>query len=388
MSHMLSRFERIGWELWLAPAVAAAVWGTLVASAGSELPLARTIVFVGGPLVLLAGLFERLGAYLHAPHRHTLLPLPLHPDLHFEAAARPHRVGLLGTAALGTSALLVAAVSELLPAGAPVGGVALLVADWLWLVLLAALVEPAIAGVSAWLGRRFDDDSAPRRLQLQAGGGWTLPEAVVHLYAPALGIGVAALLAMPGQLTLDRIADAGAVGSVSAGLSAAGLVPPALAVALRAWARRGYAAGMFQAVAWLAQATRTLAGPPIPEPAPRWVSRISDPSLRLWALQLWRVTPVPGLRLWALIGVGGWIGWTATLRVPQAAILLALLALWLVPAVRVAKLRPGRRAFFAALPLAERPRSGACPSGALLLAVPAIVAIGLAAGGTLLQGGA
>ncbi|MBL4685238.1 MAG: hypothetical protein JKY37_11655, partial [Nannocystaceae bacterium] len=140
---------------------------------------------------MLAGLFERLGSYLHAPQRRTLLPLPLPPGLHFAAATRPHRVGMLASAALGSVALGIAASADLLPAGASGTTVALLVADWGWLVLLAALTEPAIAAASAWLGRRFEEDSAARRLQLQAGGGWTLPEAVVHLYAPALGVGLA-----------------------------------------------------------------------------------------------------------------------------------------------------------------------------------------------------
>ena len=48
------------------------------------------------------------------------------------------------------------------------------------------------------------------------GGGWTIPEAVVHLYAPALGVGLVALLAMPGQLWLDRRVDGRARGAWAA----------------------------------------------------------------------------------------------------------------------------------------------------------------------------
>ena len=368
----------------MAPAVASAVWGALIAQAGGELALARSLVFVGGPLVLLSGMFERLGSYLHAPQRHRLLPLPLHPDVHFAAARGPHRAGLLASAGLGTAAVVLAATVDLLPAGIEGGTVALLIADWLWLVVLSVLTEPAIAAAAAWLGRRFEDDSPARRLQLQAGGGWTLPEAVVHLYAPALGIGVAALLAMPGQLTLDRLGDGD---GVSTGLLTASALPLAVAIGLRLWAPRGYAVGMFEATAWLHQAIRSLAGPPIPDPAPRWVARLRDPMLRLWALQLWRVTPVPGLRLWSLLLVGGWIAWTGRLGLVQAAVLVALVALWLVPAVRVARLRPGRQAWAAGLPLRPTARRGACPKAAWILAVPPVLALGAAVTGAVVFGG-
>lgn len=379
----LTRFERRGWELWLAPAVASAVWGALIAQADGHLVLARSLVFVGGPLVLLSGLFERLGSYLHAPQRHRLLPLPLHPDLHFRAAQIPHRAGMLASAALGTAAVVLAGIVDLVPAGIDHAAVALLVADWLWLVVLSVLTEPAIAAAAAWLGRRFDDDAPARRLQLQAGGGWTLPEAVVHLYAPALGIGLAALLAMPGQLTLDRLGDGA---PASSGLWLASALPLLVALALRLWARRGYAVGMFEATAWLHQAIRTLAGPPIPDPAPRWIERLADPMLRLWALQLWRVTPVPGLRLWALLLVGGWIGVTGKLGLVQVAILVALVALWLVPAVRVAQLRRGREAFASALPLPSTARTGSCPRAAWILAIPPVLALSAAVTGAFVFG--
>ncbi|MEM6991885.1 MAG: hypothetical protein AAF721_15360 [Myxococcota bacterium] len=388
----LSRFERIGWELWLAPAVAAAVWGVLVARAGGDVVLARSLVFVGGPVVLLAGLFERLGSYLHAPQRRTLLPLPLPPRAHFAAAARPHRIGMLLCAGLGTAALSVALLADLGRAAVPAPTIALVLGDWLWLVVMATLTEPAIAAASAWFGRRFEEDTPARLLQRQAGGGWTLPEAVVHLYAPALGVGTAALLAMPGQLTLDRIADAGAnaaaLRAVSPGLWTASLAPVAIALGLRLWARPGYATGMFEATAWLHQAMRTLAGPPVPEPAPAFIARMRQPALRLWALQLWRVTPIPSVRMWGLLIAGAWIGWAGALGLPGAAVLGALIALWLVPAVRVATLRPGRAAYLAALPLGPAERAGVCRSAAVLLAMPVVLAVALAAGGTVLQGGA
>ena len=144
---------------------------------------------------------------------------------------------------------------------------------------------------------------------------------------------------------------------------------------------------MFEATAWLHQAIRSLAGPPIPDPAPRWVERLADPMLRLWALQLWRVTPVPGLRLWALLIVGGWIGVSGKLGLVQVAVLVALVALWLVPAVRVAQLRRGRRALVAsALPLPTTARSGACPRAAWILAIPPVLAVTAAVSGAFVFG--
>lgn len=378
----LHRFGRVGWELWLVPALAAALWATLIARAGTALPLARSVVFVGGPLVLLAGLHERLGAYLHAPERLTLLPRPIAPRDHFAAASTPHRIGLAASAGLGTVGLALGAAASGLDMPAAVG----LLVDWLWLAGLAILVEPAVAGGAAWLGRRVPEDSRAFAIQKMLAGGWTLPETAVHLYAPAMGIGVCALLAMPGQLTVDLTVDAmreATAGSLAAALPqapalwVASLAPLPIALGLRVIALRWYAGGVFQAVPWLHQAVRSLSGPPVPAPAPGWLRWVPDPMLRLWTLQLLRVTPVPMLRLVLLVGGSAWLGLAGRSPLVAVPIWAALVALWLVPAVRLSALAPGRVAFAGSRPLAESARRGRPRGAPLVLALPAVAALAL-----------
>ncbi len=361
----LRRFDVRGWELWLVPVLAAAAGATLLASAGPDVALLRGLVFVGGPVLLLAGLHSRLDGYLHATARLRLLPLPVPPRLHWRAAAAPHRRGLWVTGALG----LVAVAAPTLAAGLPGSQALGLIADFVLLWTVALLLEPLIPAVGAWLGRRFDEDRAPRQWQLRLGGGWTIPEAVVHLYAPALGVGLVALLAMPGQLWLDRRVD-GLTAPLALAITA--LVAVMIAALLGRLAARVYDQGMFGAVPWVHEATRTLAGPPIPEAVPRWLLVGHDPARHLLVRQFWRVTPVPGLRLFALLGGGTWIGLAAAPSVSAAAIVLALAAAWLVPGARVVALRPGRVRMCAALPLAAAARAGRSPSGWALLATPVV----------------
>ena len=375
----LRRFDPRGFELWLVPALAAAVGCATLTSAGADLVLLRGLVFVGGPLLLLAGLHARLEGYLHARVRQSLLPLPIAPERSWAAARGPHLVGLSWTGVLGLAAVAGAGVGAGLP-WAHVGGLA---ADLAWLWLLAVALEPAVPAASAWLGRRFPDDRPERRWQRALGGGWTIPEAVVHLYAPALGVGLAALLAMPGQLWLDRRVDGLAAPGVLGGAALGGL---AVAVIVGALARRVYARGMFGAVPWVHEAVRTLAGPPVPDPAPRWLLAGRDPLRRRVLLQLWRSTPVPGLRLWGLLLGAAWIGLSARPSVPAAAIVVALGAVWLVPAVRLRALAPGRARLCGPLPLPPPARRGRSPGAWLVVASPvlvaaAVVAVGWSAGG-------
>src|SRR5690606_24229808 len=189
---------------WLSPAIAAAAWwGVMTAVADQPLATQRSLVFLGGPLLLLAGLHARLFGYLHAPDRARWLPLPIVPERHFAAAIASHRPAFWLTAALGVAALLLSG-----PAIAPRIDLAL---EFVWLVIFAAALEPFVAGLSAELGRRFPEDSRAHDLQRSLGGGWTTAEAVVHLYAPAFGLGLAVLLAMPGQLSWEHHVDHGAL---------------------------------------------------------------------------------------------------------------------------------------------------------------------------------
>ncbi len=365
----LRRFDPRGWELWLVPALGAALYATLLASAGDDLPLLRGLVFLGTPMLLLAGLHTRLDGYLHAPARLQLLPLPLQPRVHWDAASVPHRRGLLSTMGLGTAAVATPAFTAGLPWAEAVG----VVADFLWPCTIALLLEPIIAAVGAWLGRRFDDDPRPRQWQQRLGGGWTIPEAVVHLYAPAMGVGLVALLAMPGQLWLDRRIDGLSTPPALAVIALAALVVAAL---VGRWAPRVYGRGMFGAVPWVHEATRTLAGPPIPEPAPSWLLWGRDPVRHLVLLQFWRVTPVPGLRLLALVGGSAWIGLAASPSVSAVAVIVALAAGWLVPAARVHALRLGRARLCAALPLPAAARVGSSIGAWVWLTMP-VVATGV-----------
>ena len=366
----LRRFDALGWELWLVPALAAAAGWAVLASTGADVLMLRGLVFVGGPLLLLSGLHARLGGYLHAPARHRLLPLPLSPRLHWSAAAGPHRRGLLWTGAWGLGAVAGAVATAGLPTLAAAG----VLADFAWFWLLAAALEPVIPAAGAWLGRRFDEDRPERLWQSKLGGGWTIPEAVVHLYAPALGLGLAALLAMPGQLWLDRWIDGETSPPVLAGV---GLAALPLAAILGLLARRLYDRGLFGAVPWVHEATRTLAGPPVPEDVPGWLLSGRDPMRHLMIRQFWRTTPVPGLRLWTLLGGAIWMALAADPSIPAMAILLALSAVWFVPGARVHALGPVRARMAAALPLPPAARAGRSWTAWALLSSPVVASVGL-----------
>lgn len=358
---------RLGdFEQWLVVAVAGVIAAAALAGTDGDLALARGLVFVGGPLLWLCGMAPRLAGYLHDPARARLLPLPLPARVHWRAAGPAHHVGALTTMLVGTLAIAGGSVGRL---SAP--QVAGLVGDWLWLSLAVVLVEPWAPAAAAWLGRRFTQDTTARRAQVSLSGGWTLPEASAHLYLPPLCLGVATAIAMPGQLWLDGTID----GRVwPSGLAVAALAGPIAAVLLRPLPRRLYGRGVFEAVPWLTQATRTLAGPPIPSPLPGWVERLRRPDVRLFAMQLWRMTPVPGLRLWTMWIVAAWVGVLAGPTLARVTVVAALAVAWLVPAIRVwTRLAPGRGAALRA-PIGGQARP---PAAIAIVLVPIAVAAGL-----------
>jgi hypothetical protein len=350
---------------WVAPLVVAAAWSLALAN---EPTLAgqRGLVFAGGPFVLLAGLHARLGGYLHAPERERLLPLPIEPARHFAAARPEHRRGLALTIAAGVAAIAAASLPD-------VTRCAWLLADFLWLALAAILVEPGIAGASAYAGRRFPEGHWVAEAQRFGAGGWTAEEAAVHLYAPALGVGLATLLAMPGQLTLARIAEKGAATSQHWALLAA---PMLAALVVRLAAPRLYAKGLWEAVPWLAEATRRLAGTGAPSPRPDFVERLQNPTLQLGVTQLMRLCPLLRARLVALVLASGWLVFRAEPPgAPQIALWCALAALWLSPLQVLARERRRNAALLAALPLPAPERSGRLRGlEGLLLAPPAALA--------------
>ena len=370
---------RADWpHAWLAPALAAACWSLVLASS-AEPATQRSLVFVGGPLVLLAGLHARLGEYLHGRARERLAALPVASGRHFAAGLRAHRRGLLLALLCGVTGVCLGGTTA---SGDPIAA-ALLAGDFVWLCVLAAVVEPAIPAAAAYAGRRFPEAHPIRQAQAQLGGGWTSAEATVHLYAPALGLGLATLLAMPGQLALALLAAGQAFAGLHAGLL---LAPLAIAGLVRVAAPRVYGLGFFEAVAWLAEATRSLAGPPEPPPRPAWVGRLRSPATRLLATQWLRLTPVPMLRVTLLIAWAGYL----LLRAappggPAIAVLLGLVALWLAPLQTLARQRRRNAAIMAGLPLPAAQRAGRSPGLALAIAgVPALLLLALLGRWTLL----
>ncbi|MFO7561598.1 MAG: hypothetical protein R6X02_03050 [Enhygromyxa sp.] len=363
---------------WLSPAIAAAAWwGVLTTVADQPIATVRSLVFLGGPLLLLAGLHGRLFGFLHAPDRARWLPLPIAPERHFAAALSSHRPAFWLTSGLGLAALLLAGPVGVTASGLPAQvGLAL---EFAWLVVFAAALEPFVAGLSAQLGRRFPEGSRAHELQRNLGGGWTTAEAVVHLYAPAFGLGLAVLLAMPGQLSWEHYLDHGALNIRHL---IVGTAPLLVALVLRVAARPLYRRGIWEAVPWLVEASRTLAGPPRPESTPAWAARIRDPWTRLLVIQFWRITPLPGLRLALLLGSTALVVARAT--PPSAAAMalwLAVVGAWLVPAGALARDRLARARLAGALPLSAARRSGRAGSIALAaLLAPVLLASAVLAG--------
>lgn len=333
---------------WVAPILVAATWSIALVSEPS-IAGQRGLVFAGGPFVLLAGLHARLAGYLHARERERLQPLPIAPVRHFAAARPAHRRGLALTALCGFAAIATATLPDLARAG-------WLAADFAALVLAAALIEPAIAGAAAYAGRRFPASHWLAEAQRTGAGGWTSAEAAVHLYAPALGVGVAMIVAMPAQLTLYRLAEQGDAGARHWTLLA---VPFVVALFIRLTASRLYSAGFWEAVPWLAEATRRLAGDGVPNPRPAFVARIGNPVLQLGATQLARLCPLLAARLLALVGVTGWLlSRAAAPDAPRLALWCGLVALWLAPLQVLARERRRNALVLAALPVPAPERAG------------------------------
>lgn len=357
---------------WLSPAIAAAAWwGVMAGVADQPVATQRSLVFLGGPLLLLAGLHARLFGFLHAPDRARWLPLPIDPERHFAAATASHRPAFWLTALLGVVALLLAG-----PEGSTASGIAArigLTLEFVWLVIVAAALEPFVAGLAAELGRRFPEHSRAHELQRSLSGGWTTAEAVVHLYAPAFGLGLAVLLAMPGQLSWEHHLDHG--GALNIRHLTVGAAPLAVALVLRLSAVRLYRRGIWEAVPWLVEASRTLAGPPQPEPTPAWAKRIRDPWARLVIIQFWRVTPLPGLRLALLLGLTTFAVARATPPTgTMIALWLAAIGAWIVPSGTLARDRPARARLAAALPIAGGRRNGRVgPIALAALLAPAVL---------------
>lgn len=367
----LARLLRREHALAVLPIVAAAIVA-LASSAVAQSPLAtqRGLVFVLGPLLLLVTLHARTAGYLHDDAVAMTLPLPIDGRDRFAAAHRRHLAGLAWQSVWGLGAVVLA----VLLAGASAATALALALDLGALVVAALLLEPLGAAIAARLGQRVPAESFAAQLQRSLGGGWTLPEAVVHLYAPAFALGAAAAVAMPWQLAIDRATDGELVGRTHLLICAGALL---LAIAARAAAPRLYAQGVHDAVPWLREAMRTLAGPSAPEPAPRWIAWFKDPALRLVVLQHQRLTPVPTLRLVLLVGTAVIMAVRARPVGPiELGLVLALAALWLVPAGAVVREREARRRALASLPVVPAERRAAALLFAPLVLATAVLWLG------------
>jgi hypothetical protein len=361
-SPALPRWPAAWPHAWLAPGLAAAAWSIVLANV-AELAVQRNLVFLGGPLVLLAGMHARLGEFLHGRARERLATLPIATARHFAAGSRAHVRGFAVAAGFGVVGIFVA------NAGDP-WRATLLAGDFAWLCAIAALVEPVVPAVAAWAGRRFPEEHPVRQAQRQLGGGWTTPEATVHLYAPALGLALAVTLAMPGQLVLGLVADGRAW---TPGLALLLGSPLLVSCGLRWAAPRIYVVGFFAAVAWLCEATRSLAGPPEPPPRPAWLVRVRAPMLRLWLTQWLRGTALPVLRAYLVLGWAAYLGLRdAGPTAPTIALGLGLAALWLMPLQTMARQQRRDAAMLARLPIAGSPRAAI---GALFATPPLILAL-------------
>jgi hypothetical protein len=348
---------------YLIPTFTAALWWAVMTMVGDQgAATQRSLVFLGGPLVLLFGLHARLFAFLHARDRVRWLPLPIPAARHWQAGIRSHLPSFALAACLAAVALYLASDAAL-------------VVEFVWFTVIAGLLEPVASAVAAMYGRRFPEHSRARELQRSLGGGWTTPEAVVHLYAPAFALGLAVLLAMPGQLSWERWIDGHALGPTQVAVS---VVPVLIALGLRLAAPALYRTGVWEAVPWLTEATRTLAGPPQPEPTPGWVRRVPDAWARLLIVQFLRMTPLPYLRLAILIGLTVHAGFAAGAPGgPAIALSFAAIGLWMVPAGTVARARSARARLAGALPLSPAKRRG--QTGFMAAAALAMPALGLVA---------
>ncbi len=287
-----------------------------------------------------------------APERERLLPLPIEPARHFQAAHRAHRRGL---------ALTIAARRRGDRRGDPARRAPLRLAARRFPVARAG-GDPDRAGggrVAAYAGRRFPADHWIAEAQQFGAGGWTTEEAAVHLYAPALGIGLATLVAMPGQLTLAR--PGRARGGDVAALDAAGGADargPVVGATRGRQAVRGRVVGGGA----VAQPRRRdgLAGTGAPPPRPAFVAAPAQPDPAARRDRLLRLCArCCACALVALLLASGWLVFRdLPPDAPRIALWCALAALWLSPLQVLARERQRNAALLAALPLPAPERSG------------------------------
>ncbi len=307
---------------------------------------AQTFDLVFGVLMLAVGVHARNFPFQHATSVLQSASLPLPRALMWRRAVRHQRLVLSVHYAIGLFAVCTWGAlqhSEILLAAL----------DWTCMCCAAAVVEPWVSGAAARWGRRFPERHPIAELQRSIGGGWTRPEAVVHLYAGAGALALTAAVAMPLQLMM-LASMTRAVPSPSWEPFTVALAPLALLPMMNWWGQRWYEGAAFESTPWLHEATRTLAGPPTPDRAPAWIRWIPDPARRMQMRQFCRTVSLPSLRL---LGPTAWTAAALTGDNLGDPIVLAAVALYvsagLSPALRVPPTQATER-----LPCATVPLSG------------------------------
>ncbi len=355
-------------DAWLVPLLAAALLSVVFMSPGATDPGTRsTMIFVLVPMLSMSGVFARSRGYLHARERTTLISFPIAAQEHLRAAVRLNLQGLAYVAALSLLAVLgTAALQGLAPEILARQGM-----ECALLFICAAGLEPLVFAIGADLGRDFDEQDPRGILQRQISGGWTAPQAAIHLYTPAASVLGAAALAMVPQLAVASAFEGQRVSAAAIGMAA--ILPAAVLLAAVAWTQRIYERGYFEAVPWLMQSVRTLAGPPVPEALPPWITAIRHPVRRLLLLQWLRLTPVPRLRVVLLLL---WIGWAITrgavLSAPAIAVGVCLTMVWLVPNRALAREARQRMRALGHLPVPSTASEGREPLLTTLAWIPAV----------------
>ena len=340
----------------LAPWLGAIVlWAGLthqLSAAPQDLPLA---MLISGTLLLAGSASRRLLGFLHAKTRLTHLSLPLPAQLHWRDAVVYYLLHLLRSGSAGGLALVIAWLCAVDRDSLEVWH-AVQTAALVWAVLLlhCACVEPFAAAIAAVLGRRVGAESAAREWQAWLSGGWTVPEAAVHLYTPALGLALACAATVPIEVALS----ADVLGSHALHQrQLMWLLPIALLMGLRMVAGWIYCRGMFIATPTLHEVLRLLGGHATPSRPPQWIRWVAHPLYRVLALQAWRLVPACTLRLIALLLITVWIAVRPTLTPVSLALALLCLLLWWTPVFRLRLAVARLLQHHSALPL-SLPRTG------------------------------
>lgn len=351
---MLPRFKQPPYN-WVAPALALTFGGSVLASHASESDQAiRNLLFLGGPLILFSGIHDRICSFIHADERYLLLHNPIESQDHWRQAMQSFSRQLAFIAVAGTATIVASQFLHPDPGDVLQQTIQGLIyaSEWLWLCLFVGLLEPIGCAFAALAGRRYSGSSWVSEMQHTLSNGWTTPEATIHLYAPAVSLATATLLALPGQLTLARLFTES---DIQTRYLSASLTPLIIAIFLRFfWAPHAYYKNVWYAVPWLEEARKSLGDFDQASPVPIWIRQIRDPVFKLIAIQWLRLTPLPHLRLLALLGYSIWLFFDqSSPSLIDVSIGSILIAWWILPTHKVFSQKKRISQLCSPLPLPE-----------------------------------